>query len=437
MSIKDALEDARLDRRTLLVQGGRGLAGALLAGGVAEAQSKVQNTPVPPVDRGMVEGKKVEFPAIHAETDLPGSGPPNADPQDIRVGFAILGLGRLSLEEILPAFASCKHARAIALISGDADKAKTIAAQYGIRRTYTYADLDSIRANPEIQAVYIVTPNATHRAFTEQVARAGKHVLCEKPMTVSPAEAQAMIDACEAAHVQLMVAYRIQYEHNNRYLFDLARTGKLGTVRSIHAINVQNQANPEQWRQIKKLSGGGSLPDIGLYCLNTVRALTGEEPVEITAVIQTPKNDPRFREVEDLVNFTLRFPSGIVAACTSCYSAHKHAEMQVLGTLATARMASAFNYSGQRLTVSHRDGIAEGEIEFTLNASKQFALEIDHFAECIRSGKKPRTGGPEGLQDQKLMAAIYQAAATGRPVSLPPVDGLDRTRGPALPPLSL
>ena len=427
-------EQGKLDRRTLLVQGGLGLAGTLLAGSDAGAQ---RDGPVPPVDRGMVEGKKVEFPAIHEATDLPGSGPPNADPVDARVGFAVLGLGRLSLEEILPSFSGCKYARVVALISGDLAKAKTVAAQYGIEHTYTYDGMDAIRENREIEAVYIVTPNATHRAFTERVAKAGKHVLTEKPMTVSPGDAQAMIDACAATQVQLMVAYRIQYEHNNRYLFEMARAGKLGTVRTIHAVNVQNQGDPEQWRQVRALAGGGSLFDIGLYCLNTIRALTGEEPVEITAAIQTDKSDPRFKEVEDLVEFTLRFPSGIVAACTSCYSAHKHADMQVMGTEATAHMASAFNYSGQKLTVSRRDGIAEGETAFTLNPSRQFALEIDHFAECIRTGRKPLTGGPEGLQDHKLMAAIYEAAASGRAVRVAPVQGLDATRGPALAPLEV
>ncbi|RRA48300.1 Gfo/Idh/MocA family protein [Acidipila sp. EB88] len=436
-SAHDRATQSVFDRRTLLVQGGRGIAGALLASAATAGAQTASNPPVAPVDRGMVEGKKVEFPAIHADTDLPGGGPPNADPADTRVGFAVLGLGRLSLEEILPAFSACKHARVTALISGDDSKAKTIAAQYGIRSTYTYETMEQLRNNPEVQAVYIVTPNSTHREYTEAVARLGKHVLCEKPMTVSAADAEAMIEACNKAKVQLMVAYRIQYEHNNRYLMDMVRGGKLGTVRTIHAVNVQNQGAPDQWRQIRKLSGGGSLPDIGLYCLNTVRAVTGEEPVEITATTHSPADDPRFREVEDLVSFTLRFPSGIVASCTSCYSAHKHADLQVMGSDAVAHVADAFNYSGQKLTVSRRDGIAEVASEYTQNPSKQFALEIDHFAECIRSGKKPRTGGAEGLQDQKLMTAIYQAAQTGRPVQLPAMPGLDATRGPALPPLGL
>ncbi len=428
-----------LNRRTLLVQGGRGLAGAFLATAAAEAQTVAASPGVPPapVDRGITQGQKVEFPPEYAITELPSGGPPNADPVDRRVGFAVIGLGRLSLEQILPAFGSAKHARPVALVSGDPAKASIVAAQYGIGKTCTYDRLEDLQNDPEVQAVYIVLPNAMHREYTERCARIGKHVLCEKPMTVSVADGQAMIDACERTRVQLMIAYRIQYEPNNRFLLDMARSGKLGTLRAIQSINTQNMAAPSQWRLDKKEAGGGSLPDIGLYNLNTVRALLGEEPVEVMATIHNPPNDPRFREVEDLVQFTLRFPSGVVATCTSSYSAHTIRQLEVMGSDAWARMDHAYDYHGQKLTVQRREGIATAGSEYTLNQANQFALELDHFAECVRTGRRPRTGGPEGLQDQKLMAAIYEAAATGKPVQLPPVSGLDTTRGPALPPLSV
>ncbi len=426
-----------IDRRTLLVRGGRGMAGALLAGSVAGAQGQGGSKPVPPIDRGTEEGNKVEFPEEKAPTELPSGGPKDADPVQSRVGFAVIGLGRLSLEEILPAFPSCKHARCTALVSGDPAKAATIAAQYGIAKTYTYDRMDDMQHDPDVQAVYVVTPNALHREYTERAAKNGKHVLCEKPMTTSVQDAQAMIAACEAAHVRLMVAYRIQYEPNNRYLVDMVRTGKLGTIGAVHSINTQNMAAPNQWRLLKKLSGGGSLPDVGIYNLNTVRALLGEEPVEITAQIFSPPDDPRFREVDDTVNFTLRFPSGVIASCTSSFSQHTYRQLEVMGSDAWAQMKDAYAYHGQKLTVQRRDGIATAASEFSLNPANQFALEIDHFAECVRSGRKPRTGGPEGLQDQKLMAAIYEAASSGKPFPLPPVSGLDSTRGPALPPLSV
>ncbi len=428
------VEKEPIDRRTLLVQGGRGIAGALLVSAAANAQA---GPAVAPVDRGMAQGARVEFVNEHAVTELPSGGPPNADPVKSRVGFAVVGLGRLSLEEILPAFGSAKHARCTALVSGDPAKSAAVAAQYGIAKTYTYDRMEELGHDPDVQAVYVVLPNALHREYTERAAKLGKHVLCEKPMTVSVADGQAMIDACERAHVQLMIAYRIQYEHYNRHLFDLARTGKLGTVGPIHSIMTQNMAAPSQWRLDKKLSGGGSLPDIGLYNLNTVRALLGEEPVEIAAQLYSPANDPRFKEVEDVVNFTLRFPSGVIASCTASYSAHEIRQLTVMGSEAWARLDNAYSYHGQKLTVNRRDGIATAASELSLNPANQFALEIDHFAECVRTGRKPRTGGPEGLQDQRLMAAIYQAAASGKPVALPPVTGLDSTRGPALPPLTV
>ncbi len=414
-----------LDRRTLLKRGGLGVAGAVLSS-AAQAQA------VPQVDRGKAQGAKIAFPSEDADTEAPSGMPPNPDSPAKRVGFAIVGLGRLSVEQILPAFGSAKHCRPTALVSGDPAKAKALAAQYGIPKVLGYEQMEQLRDDPETEAVYIVLPNALHREYTERAAKIGKHVLCEKPMTVSPEDAEAMIAACEAARVQLMVAYRIQYEPYNRLLGAMVRGGKLGTVRAIQAVNTQNIGDPKQWRCVKKLAGGGSLPDIGLYDLNTVRALLGEEPVEITARTHSPAGDPRFREVEDLVQFTMRFPSGVVAMCTSSYSSHELRQYEVLGTEAWARMDNAFSYHGQKLTVQRREGQGTAASEYSLSPKDQFALEMDHFAECVRTGRKPRTGGAEGLQDQKLMAAIYRAAETGAPVKLEPVAGLDATRGPAL-----
>ncbi len=417
------MREEGLDRRTLLKRGGLGMAGALLQQGV------------PTVDRGTAQGAKVAFPEEDAPTEAPSGKPANPDAPAKRVGFAVVGLGRLSVEQILPAFGSAKHCRPTALVSGDAGKANALAAQYGIPKVFTYEQFEQLKDDPDTEAVYIVLPNALHREYTERAAKIGKHVLSEKPMTVSVADAEAMIAACEAAKVQLMVAYRIQYEPYNRMLGEMVRGGKLGTVRTIQAVNTQNLGDPKQWRFNLKLAGGGSLPDIGLYDLNTIRALLGEEPIEITAQMHSPSGDPRFKEVEDLVQFTMRFPSGIVAMCTSCYSAHELRQYEVMGTDAWARMDNAFSYHGQKLTVQRREGMGTVAGEYMLSPKDQFALEMDHFAECIRTGRKPRTGGPEGLQDQKLMAAIYEAARTGKPVQLPPVNEVDATRGPALPPL--
>ena len=153
------------------------------------------------------------------------------------------------------------------------------------------------------------------------------------------------------------------------------------------------------------------------------------EPVEVIAQISTPENDPRFRDVESDVAFTLRFPSGALAHCYTSYAAHERGDMQVLGTQATADLQNAFAYEGQRLSINRLEGQAVITAEISKPHHDQFALEIDHFAECVRSGSRPRTPGEEGVQDQVIMAAIYESARTRRPVALPRIEGRDPFRG--------
>lgn len=418
-------------RRQLLISGGLGIGSSLY---MASALASAASGGAAPIDEGSVAGEKVTFPPIHADSERPDAPPPNPDGPSQRVGFAVMGLGRLALCNILPAFAQSKHARLTGLISGDPEKMRVIASQYGVPKDscYSYSDLAKLRDNRNIQVVYVVLPNALHRDAVVNAAQAGKHVLCEKPMATNADEARAMIEACQRANVKLMIAYRCQYEVNNRELAKRARAGEFGQIQMVDAINTQNQGDPAQWRQVKKLAGGGSLPDVGLYCLNTTRALLGEEPIEVSASIYSPDNDPRFKEVESNVSFTLRFPSGVIANCATSYSLHEHRNLRVLGSKGTAEIANAFGYEGQKLQVTRREGQAEANSQLTLGLKNQFSLEIDHMALCVRSNVKPRTPGEEGLQDQLIMAAIYESARTARPVKLTPVSGLDAFRGPPL-----
>ena len=425
------MDEDRTTRRGLITAGGLGLAALALSAETAGAATQPGQATA--VDEGSVQGGRVDFPPIHAETERPDALPPNPDPPARRVGFAIMGLGRLAMDQILPAFAECKHARPVALVSGDPDKLAAVAAQYGVapQACYDYASFDRIRDNAAVEAIYVVTPNALHRDAVVRAARAGKHVLCEKPMAASVVQAREMVEACHAAGRKLMIAYRCQYERNNVELARRVRAGAFGQVQLIDAVNTQNQGDPTQWRQVLRLSGGGSLPDVGLYCLNTTRALLGEEPVEVFASIHSPQGDPRFREVEANVSFTLRFPSGAIANCASSYSAHEHRNLRVLGAQGVGEVENAFAYEGQRLRLFHRDGMAEANVELSLGRKNQFSLEIDHFAQCIRQDRQPRTPGEEGLQDQVIMAAIYQSARTGRPVRLEAPARLDAFRGPS------
>jgi len=282
--------------------------------------------------------------------------------------------------------------------------------------------------------VYIVLPNSMHEEFTIRSAKAGKHVLCEKPMATTVAAAQRMIDACKTAGRKLMIAYRIQYEPKNRQIKEWTRSQEFGKVRIINAFNAQNIGDPSQWRLKRALSGGGSLPDIGIYDLNTVRYLLGEEPESVLASIYTTPGDPRFKEVEETVMFQLFFPSGAMATNTCSYGVHQsryyHCHTDK-GT--TFGLQNAFAYVGLEMDISQVKDQREWKSNPSFGAEKdQFALEIDHMSDCVLNNKTPFTPGEEGLQDHRIMDAIYESARTGQVVKLPKMTSkLDAFRGDA------
>ncbi len=236
-----------------------------------------------------------------------------------KLGWAVVGLGSLSINQILPAFATCEKSKVVALVSGHPDKAGKLALRYGVdaKNIYNYQNYDSIKSNPEVDVIYIVLPNGMHAEYTVRGLQAGKHVLCEKPMANTPAECQQMIDAGRKADRKLMIAYRCRYEPYNREAIRIARSGELGPTQMILADTGFRMSDPTVWRLNKQMAGGGSMMDIGIYALNASRYLTGEEPKEVNAMIYSTPGDPRFKEVEEHVTFQLRFPSGILANCSS------------------------------------------------------------------------------------------------------------------------
>src|SRR6266566_1721907 len=243
------------------------------------------------------------------------------EPPGRKLGWAIVGLGSLAINQVLPAFAKAEKAKVVALVSGHPDKANKLALRYGVspKNIYNYQNYDSIKDNPEVDIIYIVLPNGMHAEYTVRGLQAGKHVLTEKPMANTPAECQQMIDAGRKANKKLMVAYRCRYEPYNQEAVRVARSQELGTVKVILADAGFAMKDPNVWRLKKSLAGGGSLMDIGIYALQAARYLTGEEPSEVNAMMYSTLNDPRFKEVEEAINFQLRFPSGILANCTSSY----------------------------------------------------------------------------------------------------------------------
>ncbi|WP_229487696.1 Gfo/Idh/MocA family protein [Pseudoduganella lutea] len=344
-------------------------------------------------------------------------------------GIAIVGLGRISINEMLPAFAQSKHAKPVALVTGDRAKGLKIAHQYNIPESAVldYRDYDRLAQMPDVQGVYIGLPNHMHAEYTVRAARAGKHVLCEKPMANSVAECRQMIDACRKAGRKLMIAYRSQYEALDRTLVKMIREKKLGALKEFVSVNSQNMGDPQHWRLKRALAGGGALPDIGLYCINAARFLSGEEPNEVIGSTWSTAGDARFREVEESCQFVLRFPSGFIASCSTSYAAHKSQMFRLNGADAWAEMNPGYAYHGNRLRISRVVDGKEQASDIQAEEQNQFTAELDHFAQCIQQGKDVHTPGEEGLQDQRITEAIYESARTHRPVKLA-LPG--RTRGP-------
>ncbi len=354
-------------------------------------------------------------------------------PPQKRVGFAVVGLGRLALEAILPAIAACKLCRLAAVMTGDVAKGRRVAAQYGAGAAYGYDEWDALGRNEDVHVVYIATPNGLHLQQVREAARVGKHVLCEKPMANTSAEAEAIVAACAQAGVTLMIAYRSQFEPHAREAIRLVRSGEFGPLKLIEAHNGQVQDTQAQWRHEQALAGGGALPDIGIYCLSFARFVTGEEPVQVMGHTWSTPGDPRFAEVEENVAWQMRFPSGVVAQLSAAYDAHEARTARLHFRTATVQLDPAFSYRGIRLRVRRRSPHhpdVELDEERVSGEVDQFAAEMDHMAECVLTGRRPLTPGEEGLQDHRVMEAIYRSAREGRMVALSPVAGLDAFRGP-------
>ena len=341
-------------------------------------------------------------------------GQPATGPAPKKLGVALVGIGSLTMNQILPAFAKCTMVKPVALVSGHPDKAKAQAAKYNLdaKNIYNYDNYDTIKDNPDIDMVYIVLPNGMHAEYTIRAAKAGKHVLCEKPMANTPEECQAMIDACNAAKKKLFVAYRMHYEPMTLKAIEIARGTGLGTVKQISADCGFSIGDPTQWRLNKKLAGGGSFMDIGIYALNAVRYLSGQEPTQVTAFSYATPDDVRFKEVEETISVELQFKSGLQASVLSTYG-FGCGRYRVYGTRGTMEAEPFMNYGGNRLYPTGRS-----RAEFTYTPVDHFGTEMDAFSDAIQNDKPILTPGEEGLKDMKVIAASYESAKTGKTVKI-------------------
>ncbi len=346
----------------------------------------------------------------------PSRNPPAPSPTgDRRIGYAVIGLGSIA-NHFLRGTAQSDHSRITALVSGHRDKALAIAAQYNVPTTsiYSYEDFDRIAANPAVDAVYVALPNSMHAEYTIRAARAGKHVLCEKPMDVTSAQCRRMIEACRAARVKLMIAYRLHYEPVNIQARELVRAGRLGPVQSMEGNHGSN-IRAGEWRITKSLGGGGPMFDHGVYPLNIFRWFAGQDPIAAQAMLSTPDHDGRFTEVEENVQWVMRFPSGALATAAATYGAEVGGFYRIAGPWGWLQMQS-ITYQGQHLFGHYASEPVVGApwVEFdhvsTEKDPSQFTHEVDHFSDCILHDRTPETPGEDGLADLLALEMVYRSA---------------------------
>ncbi|MEO8061424.1 MAG: Gfo/Idh/MocA family oxidoreductase [Pseudomonadota bacterium] len=329
-----------------------------------------------------------------------------------KLGVALVGLGNLSTGQIAPALQKTRNCRLAGIVTGSPSKAADWKQKYGLsdKSIYDYKSMGRMADNKDIDIVYVVTPNALHLDHALAAAAAGKHVFCEKPMEISVDRCQQMIDAVKKAGKMLGVGYRCQFDPNHLECVRLAHEKVLGDVKVIDANFGFAIGDPTQWRLKRELAGGGSLMDVGIYCLQTTRMLTGEEPIWISAT-EVKTDAVKFKEVDETVSWQTKFPGGVVTQCTSTYAANGLTGFRAATTRGSFGLEPAYFYTGNR-------GKRSDGAEINFQVPDQFALELEDFADCIINKRPTKVPGEMGLQDVKYLTAIYESIKKGRPVSL-------------------
>ena len=330
-----------------------------------------------------------------------------------KIRYAVIGQGYISQIAVLPAFAHArKNSELTALVSDDLLKLKKLGKKYGIKHLYSYDQYEDCLTSGEVDAVYIALPNSMHREYTERAARAGIHILCEKPMAVTEEDCEAMIRAASSSEVKLMIAYRLHFEAANLKAVELVRSGKLGEPRLFNSVFTMQVEKGNS--RLQKELGGGTLYDIGIYCLNAARYLFRAEPVEVCA-FSANNGEERFQEVDEMITAILRFPNERLATFTCSFGAARVSAYELVGTKGRLRVDPAYKHAG---ALTHELSLNGKSRKQTFPARDQFAPELLHFSECILEDKDPGPSGAEGLADVRIIRALERSATTGESIKL-------------------
>jgi predicted dehydrogenase len=337
------------------------------------------------------------------------------------IRYAVVGCGHIAQVAVLPAFGNARrNSKLAAIVSGDPVKRAELSKKYDVPTAVDYAEYEPLLKSGDIDAVYIALPNNMHAEYAERAARAGMHVLCEKPMAVTAEECELMARAARENKVKLMVAYRLHFERANLEAIEIARSGRIGEPRLFTSTFTMSVV-PDNIR-VKRELGGGVLYDIGIYCINAARSLFREEPTDVWAAGAGVIGD-----VEESVSAVLRFPGERLASFTCSFGATKVSEYRLVGTKGELAVDPAYEYAKP---LEHRLSM-EGNVVSERRFAKrdQFAPELLYFSDCILQNRDPEPSAEEGLADVRIIRALYQSMESGRPVELAP---FRRTERPSL-----
>ena len=338
------------------------------------------------------------------------------------IRYAVVGLGHIAQVAVLPAFAHARrNSRLTAVVSGDRTKRREIAKRYRLDRAFDYNEFDECLQS--VDAVYIALPNSMHADYAIRAARAGVHVLCEKPMAVTAAECRQMIAACRRAKVKLMIAYRLHFETLNLSAMDLARSGRLGELKFFNSSFSMTVRRGDI--RTKRACGGGTLYDIGVYCINAARNLFRAEPTQVSA-ISVNSGLSTLSEIDETTAAILRFGNERVATFVTSFNASDVASYRIVGTRGDLHADPAYEYAeGLEYSLT-----IEGKTTHKAVAKRdQFAPELLYFSDCILKNREPEPSGEEGLQDVRIVQALYESARSGKPVSIRPFTKTVRPTG--------
>lgn len=349
-------------------------------------------------------------PSLASISTLAAAEPKSAATGQRKLGVALLGLGGYAAGQLAPALQETQRCRLAAVVTGTPAKAERWQKRYDLPASclYNYENFDRIADNSEVDLVYVVTPNALHRDFVVRAAKAGKHVICEKPMATTVEDCDAMISACQAAKRKLSIGYRLHFDPYNVEVARLGTSRELGAVKRIQAEDAFTSSGGT-WRFDPKLAGGGALMDVGIYCVQAACYASGEEPIGITAQLPPKTNPERFREIEETITWTMEFPSGARAECMTSYNQVAN-RLRVEMTEGWVELSPAYSYRGLHGKTSR------GKLEFP--PVNQQARQMDAFADCILEDRPTTVPGEMGRRDVRILLAIYEAARTGQRVDL-------------------